>query len=1341
MNNNKMEFPSTLRFKLIYIFRINDDAHKDCLKIGETTIKDSAVEDITKLEPNSKILNESAKARINQYTQTAGISYNLLHTEIAIFNDKGNLKSFSDSDIHNIFHRSDIERKVFDTEKKANEWFITDLETIKNAIKAVKEGRNSLNQQEKTDNQNPISFRPEQREAIEKTRKQFFKSNQMLWNAKMRFGKTLSALQVVKDIDFTRTLILTHRPVVDKGWFEDFDKIFYDKPNFRYGSKKNGDLIETLERKRTTAEQENFKYIYFASMQDLRGSKKAGGKFDKNNEIFNIEWDFIIIDEAHEGTETELGKTVISELANTSPKILYLSGTPFNILGNYQQEEIYTWDYVMEQKAKKQWDEIYFGDHNPYSSLPQINIFTYHLGELFAQFANNDEAFNFGEFFRVTKESGDFYHKEAVESLLNLMCQESETSNYPFSKPIYRDYFRHSLWMLPGVKEAKALSQILQTHPVFSQFTIVNVAGKGDEEEKTEDALKKVENAITNQPQETYTITLSCGRLTTGVSVPAWTAVLMLSGSVNTSASSYMQTIFRVQTPATINGKVKEQCFVFDFAPDRTLKIIEASITKSSKAKKTAEEVRKKLGEFLNFCPVIAFNGSKMITYDVEKMLEQIKKNYVEKVVKTGFDDAKLYNQDELIKLDSIGLEQLKNLKGLIGQTKAMAKTGDININQQGLSEEEYQHYQDLNRNKKNHELSEEEQQKLAELEERKKNRQNAQNAISILRGISIRMPLIIYGANINNEESKLDINNFASLIDDQSWQEFMPKGVTKELFQDFLKYYDPDIFRSASKRIRELAKEADNYGIEERIAKITKIFANFRNPDKETVLTPWRVVNMHLGDCLGGYVFFDEAMKETLKEPRLVSHNTVTDDVFAEDSKILEINSKSGLYPLYVTYSLYRKILDNKFANKTANIAEQQEIWDEVLKNNIFIICKTEMAKSITNRTLAGFRKAKINIRYFEDLINQITAKQQNFIEKVKQGKTFSSTNNNDNMKFNAIVGNPPYQEMDGGGTGDSSKPIYNKFIEIGKKISPDYLSMIFPSRWMKGGKGLDAFRIEMINDLHISKIIDFENAKECFENMNIDGGICYLLWGKKYNGPVDYKFKTHHGEIINDIRFLKSTASNKITRDFRQLKIIEKFKQNNNSFKTIVSSRKPYGISTDLFNSPQKYGYTEIPSLHFENSVRIFGVFGNKGGAKRRVGYINANLLNSNPSLNNFKLFHSYAYTTSATIPPEIIIGKPNEACTETFLQIGNFNNEIRAINCLNYIKTKTFRALLSFNRIQKNISNATFELIPLQDFTEKSDIDWSKSVAEIDQQLYTKYGLNAEEISFIEKMIKPM
>ena len=213
-----MKFTSTLKLKLIYVFRINDEAHRGCLKVGEAT---SDNENIWGLEPNSKALNKAAKKRIDQYTKTAGISYDLLYTEVAIYAEKGIVKGFSDKEVHNVLTRSGIKRKIFDTRNKANEWFITDLETVKNAITAVKEGKDSLDASKITETQNPIIFRPEQIEAIEKTKKQFKKGNEMLWFAKMRFGKTLSALQVVKEQEFSKTLILTHRPVVDKGWFED----------------------------------------------------------------------------------------------------------------------------------------------------------------------------------------------------------------------------------------------------------------------------------------------------------------------------------------------------------------------------------------------------------------------------------------------------------------------------------------------------------------------------------------------------------------------------------------------------------------------------------------------------------------------------------------------------------------------------------------------------------------------------------------------------------------------------------------------------------------------------------------------------------------------------------------------------------------------------------------------------------------------------------------------------------------------------------------------------------------------------------------------------------------
>lgn len=254
-----MKYFSSLKLKLIYVFRINDAEHEGCLKIGEATCDDG---NVIGLAPNSKPLNEAARKRINQYTQTAGIRYELLYTELALYN-RGGLRSFNDKEVHVVLERSGVKKKVFDKVNGANEWFITNLDVVKRAIAAVKEGKESLLPGEVAHGRSPIIFRPEQREAIDKTKRQFKKSNQMLWNAKMRFGKTLSALQVVKDMDFRRTLILTHRPVVDSGWFEDFGKIFYDRSDFAYGSKNNGDSHESLER-RTKAN--GLHYVYFASM-------------------------------------------------------------------------------------------------------------------------------------------------------------------------------------------------------------------------------------------------------------------------------------------------------------------------------------------------------------------------------------------------------------------------------------------------------------------------------------------------------------------------------------------------------------------------------------------------------------------------------------------------------------------------------------------------------------------------------------------------------------------------------------------------------------------------------------------------------------------------------------------------------------------------------------------------------------------------------------------------------------------------------------------------------------------------------------------------------------------
>lgn len=1314
-----MKYFSSLKLKLIYVFRINDAEHKDCLKIGEATCDD---ENVIGLAPNSKPLNEAARERINQYTQTAGIRYELLHTELTLYN-RGGLRSFNDKEVHAVLERSGVKRKVFDMENKANEWFMTSLDVVKRAIAAVKEGKESLLPGEVTNGRSPIVFRPEQREAIEKTERQFRKGNQMLWNAKMRFGKTLSALQVVKDMDFKRTLILTHRPVVDSGWFEDFGKIFYDRNDFAYGSKNNGESHANLERR---AKIEGLHYVYFASMQDLRGSELVGGNFDKNNEVFATPWDLVIVDEAHEGTQTELGKAVMAELVKEDTKVLRLSGTPFNLLDDFKENEIYTWDYVMEQRAKQEWDKTHLGDPNPYATLPAMNIYTYDLGRLLKEFVDEDVAFNFREFFRVDKDGG-FVHERDVSAFLNLLTKEDKESCYPFANEEYRNVFRHTLWMVPGVKEAKALSALLQRHPVFQHFHVVNVAGDGDEDEENRGALEMVNEAIGKDPDATRTITLSCGRLTTGVSVPAWTAVFMLSGSYNTAASSYMQTIFRVQTPATINGRVKEQCYVFDFAPDRTLKVLAETAKISAKAGKTSQDDRKTMGDFLNFCPVISIEGSRMDKFDVPRMLEQLKKVYVERVVRNGFEDNSLYN-DELLKLDDLELKEFDDLKKIIGQTKAMPKTNQVDINNQGLTGEEYEEKEKLEKKPKK-ELTEEEKRRLEELKKKTKNREAA---ISILRGISIRMPLLIYGAELDNEDEEITIDNFAEKIDPRSWEEFMPKGVSKQKFNAFKKYYDPDIFRAAGKRIRAMAKAADKLSVEERIGRITDIFSTFRNPDKETVLTPWRVVNMHLGDCLGGYCFFDKDYEHTIDEPRFINLGKVTEEVFTPDSRILEINSKSGLYPLYMAYGIYRsRLKDSTISVDT--LEEQQAVWDKAVAENIFVVCKTPMAKSITKRTLVGFRKAKVNTRYFEDLINQIKNKPQNFIEKMAKGRSFWKANDNDNMKFNAIVGNPPYQVMDGGGTGSSAQAIYNKFVDIARSIKPRYISMIMPSRWMTGGKGLDKFRESMLDDKHIRVLHDYMDAHDCFPTVAIEGGICYFMWDKDSQGKCDFISHTN-GSVISTERYLSEDSTDVVIRDAGALSILAKVKSSNGNFSALVSPRNLFKIDVSCLKSDYAPSY-----------YKVFGRFDGIRGLKFLKSYETKDE-RAQKFLGKWKVFVSKADGAAGQlgnpVPARIIgktvLGDPMTICTETFLAIGPFINENEAKNVSKYTETKFFRFLVGTRKL-KNMTQDTYSFVPLQDFTETSDIDWNKAISVIDQQLYTKYHLTNEEITFIEKMIK--
>ena len=1351
------KFEQTYSYKLIYVFSMPYETHKGMLKVGEATLKTDIMPN--ELVPNCHTLNQAAKARIDSYTKTASMSYKLEYTELALKTEFGYSFTFKDKDVHKVLMNSGV-HKVQPNGATGEEWFATDIETVKAAIKSVKNGKSTLSSSDfvRETRQETIDFREEQINAIEKTLKTFKKDDEMLWYAKMRFGKTLSALEVIRRSQYRRVIIATHRPVVDDGWSEDFKKIFFpgnSEHEYHY-ERKTKDSAYTFDEK-TDAEndlkirkldKDGTYFVYFASVQDLRGSKIVGGKFNKNNAVFALDWDLIIIDEAHEGTQTELGDNVVKALKKDHTKVLALSGTPFNLLDKFGEDNVYTWDYVMEQKKKTEWDLTHQGDHNPYADLPKMHIFTYDLGEKLKKYVSDEydtKAFNFREFFRVWYKGpngnrelpknaveGKFVHENDVNAFLNLMVREDTDSGYPYSTQEYRDMFRHTLWMVPGVKEAQALSELLRNHPVFKHFGIANVAGKGDryEEEHSGDALELVRDTIKNYD---HSITLSCGKLTTGVTVKEWTAVLMLSGSYSTAAAQYMQTIFRVQSAGTIDGKQKTDCYVFDFAPDRTLKVLTETVHLSRKPGKSQQKRREAMTEFLNYCPVIAISGSKTRTYSVESMMEQIKQIYAERAVNSGFEDESLYN-DELLKLDEIDASKFNELKDIIGASKASKKKKDVVVNGQGLTDEQVEHIDDPEPPTPPKDLTKEEQ------EERKKKKQAKEarkKAIDILRGVSIRMPLMIYGADVPIEED-IDINSFVDIIDDESWKEFMPTGVSKKIFTEFTKYYDRDVFIAAGKRIRRLAAAADRETPTRRVIQIAEIFRHFKNPDKETVLTPWRVVNMHMSETLGGWCFYNDKFEEDtqekkhrLEEPRFVDHGEVTEAVFAKNSKILEINSKTGLYPLYVAYSFYKQRMDG-MSDDDWTPEECQYFWNEVIRDNVYVICKTPMAKSITRRTLCGYSDVKCNAHYFDDLVNMLKNKPEQFKKRVMKGSYWKKDVKE--MKFDAVVGNPPYQEE----TDATRKPpIYNYFYDMAFELAP-IATLVTPARFLfDAGQTSKEWNRKMLSDEHFKVIRYFENSKDVFDTVDIKGGVAITYHDSNTNfGAID--IFTAYSELNGIISKVKHMCEP--TMD------------------TIISARGTYR-TTNIFNADypdaiERLGkgtgnmlvsnfFEKVPeAIANETNEPCLRILCRVGG-KRSICNILKKYIQPNKFIDKYNVASPEA-NSNGRFGERLTVGEllsPEEGATDTFISLGAFDTKFEALALQKYMKTKFFRALLGVKKVTQHCPPMVWEMIPCQEFSENSDIDWSKSIHEIDLLLYKKYGLSDEEIAFIESKVKPM
>ncbi len=590
---------------------------------------------------------QKVEDRIRQQTHTADIQVELLWKDNAIYKD-GSGESFTDHDFHDYLERyKNVERQP------KTEWFHIDGNRSRSYFNEF------ACRDFKTETEKGLSYvlRREQQEAVEKTKVYFERGGrEFLWNAKPRFGKTLTSYDLIRTMGFKNTLVVTNRPSIANSWAEDFQKFiawqtpldFVSETDALKGKKgvmTRDEFLDAMEHD----EEHHQGMVAFESLQGLKGSVYFGGGIDKLKWIADLHFDLLIVDESQEGVETYKTERAFDHVH--CDHILYLSGTPFKQLakGQFSDSQIYNWSYADEQEAKENWKG---DDFNPYERLPKLSMFTYQMSPMItgeikqgASIPKDEEdftdyAFDLNEFF-LTNGSGKFIHEEEVKKFLHAL---STNDKYPFSTAELRKKLPHTLWLLNYVSSAKALASLLKEDPVFKDYHVVLAAGDGklSEDEETVKAYDKVKKAIHDYPK---TITLSVGQLTVGVTIPQWCGVLMLCNMK--SPSAYMQAAFRAQNPHDFIGERgerfrKETAYVFDFDPARTLTIYDEFANDLSKdtvdGHGTKDDRAKNIRRLLNFFPVIGEDSQgSMVKLNAAQVLSIPRKLKSEEVVRRGF--------------------------------------------------------------------------------------------------------------------------------------------------------------------------------------------------------------------------------------------------------------------------------------------------------------------------------------------------------------------------------------------------------------------------------------------------------------------------------------------------------------------------------------------------------------------------------------------------------------------------------------------------------------------------------------------------------------------------------
>lgn len=1187
--------------------------------------------------------------------------------------------------------------------------------------------------------------------------------NNLLMYAVMRFGKSFTSMCCAKEINAKFVIVVSAKADVKDEW----RKTVECADNFRneYEFMSSDDLARNHSVVVDSLTNDK-KIVLFLTLQDLQGDIIK----DKHQQVFGQQIDLLIIDETHFGARAEKYGQVLKDPvfkdekshkkdaddyietndAEEAIKVLdakiklHLSGTPYRILmgGEFKREDIIAFCQFSDiVQAQEQWDkENLLKDEdenstplrewdNPYYGFPQMIRFAFNPND--SSRKRLEELSNFGIKYTLSallkplsvKKTEDNLHKkfkyeQEVLDLLQVIDGSKEDENLlgflDYDKIKDGKMCRHIVFVLPFCASCDALEELIRNNAEkfknLNDYEIINISGI--ENANLYSSPRTIKDKIRQFEKENKkTITLTVNRMLTGSTVEEWDTMIYLKDTA--SPQEYDQAIFRLQnqyikTFKDENGddikfNMKPQTLLVDFSPNRMFQMQEqkAQIYNVNIDEAGNSKLKDRIEEELRISPIIVINKDKIAQVQASDILDAVSRYSMNRGVAEETNDIPvdlalieipdIWNT--ISKENELGSKSGFEVKAVEGEGDELdVPDGDNNGNNEADSSQ-------TDTNEESGETSESDD-------------SNQKDPVKQFRMYYAR---ILYYAFLTNDQVYSIDSVIGSLDNENNKRIFRNLGLDVNVVKALKDNMDKFMLRILDYKIQNLNKLSNESNLEP-LERANIANQKFGRIGESEIVTPEKVTSEMIN------LLPDEFLNECV----------------VSKIPILDIATKEGEFAI----ALYKRF-------------EALGYKLDDFKDLIYSIPTSSITYEFTRKIYEVLGLNICNIAEKFNSYDLLTIKNGNIIDYNKiskiliQDKRFNEINIHDGiqiggdeimMKFGAVVGNPPYQ-VDDGGAQKSAKPIYHHFVKISKSCNPSYMTLIIPARWYAGGKGLDEFRAEMLDDNNIQQLDDFFHPEEVFPNTNNRGGICYFLRNSSYDNEDNFvKVVSHYDEnnIQSVHRKMRTRNLDIFIRDQKSINILDKVFPNYESaaMDEYISTRKPFNIDGNIIRTNKVY--TSLEGL--VDPVLCYGKSGFKGYIER------AEISNNRDDIGKWKVFFPYANNIGTELNDDNLnafIGEPDSVCTETYIYAGlNMNlSKSSAQNLQKYLKTKFARFMLSIAKISQHGTAKTYKFVPVQDFANNSDIDWSKNITEIDEQLYAKYGLSEDEIIHIESMIKPM